>query len=948
MAKPKRDETNLPPSIEIAHVLFMDVVGYSKLLNNEQADLIGRLQDLVKATAEFQGALKRTELIPLPTGDGMALVFQRYPEAPARCALEISAALPSYPEIQLRMGIHSGPVYFRRDIRGNLNAWGDGVNFAARAMDRGGAGQILLTKEAADSLLRLTAWQSALQDLGEYEVKHGVKIHLYNLYRDGLGNQTTPARRTEDPARYLEILREETAWIDIRGLQVGSGKAHRFPIRDLYVPLTTSPDADDPAAPKMKERPRPVPLEQTLAHTRLVLIGDPGSGKSTFLRLIAFNELTRPDAKEAAFPILLRVSELASHVRNNLNRRDSDGPSNDESPAWLPHFLGVQSVQRKWKLSAQYFDRQLEIGCLLMVDGLDEASNATERETMAALLDNATRAYPKSRFVVTTRPQSYSGKAVLAGFEQRQIADLDSASMEVFLRQWSKALHADDRRLSEAHFNELRMALLSRPDIRRMARNPVMLTALAVVHWNERRIPEQRADLYKSIIGWLSVSRQKRPGRVPAGECVRRLAQLALAMQDHPKGRQVQIPRREAAQALAPLALADAERFLDEEEVDSGIVVSRGREVRFWHLTFQEYLAARVLSADPARLIGERTAFLPEQRETMLLLAGVLSDEGIGIQRVNDLASGLLGSVSPSLTEQAKCVGLLGAIERDLQPYKYEVSDPRYAKALEAVQGIFDAKKAAGIDFSDRLDAAEALGQAGDRRLTEDNWIPIEAGPFRMGADKKDGEDALDNESPVHEVYLNAFRIGRYPVTVKEYREFVESDAYGDFQEPEDWEEQKQHPNRPVVGVSWHEAKAYCESVGGRLPTEAEWERAARGVEGRKYPWGNDAPDASRANYTEGTPGHPTPVGLYPAGATPERVCDLAGNVWEWVADWYDDRYYVHSPRENPKGPEGGTLRVVRGGSWDSNPRFLRGACRSGSRPGDRGVVIGFRCVREV
>jgi formylglycine-generating enzyme required for sulfatase activity/class 3 adenylate cyclase len=949
MAKRKRDETNLPESIETAHVLFMDVVGYSKLLNDVQAGLIGQLTELVESTSEFQRALKQKEVEPLPTGDGMALVFKRFPEAPARCALEIAAALQGLPEIKLRMGIHSGPVYFRRDIRGNLNAFGDGVNFAARAMDRGGAGQILLTKEAADSLLRLTAWNGALSDLGEYEVKHGVRIHLYNLHKNGLGSLEQPPRSAEDPSRYLEVLREETGWMNIQGLQVGTGKAHRFPIRDLYVPLTISPEgvAEDEEL-KLNERPRKVPLEEALqTHPRLVLIGDPGSGKSTFLRWIAFTELTRPDPKDAAFTILIGVADLAFHIRTYLSRPNSDGPTSSESPAWIQHFLGVRSAERKWRLSATYFDRELEKGCLLMVDGLDEAANATERGAMAKLLDNATQAYPRSRFVVTTRPQSYTGMAVLNGFERRQIADLDTESMEVFLRHWSKALHSGDTQASGAHFRELRTALLSRPEIRRMARNPVMLTALAVVHWNEKRLPEQRADLYASIIRWLSVQREKRPGRPSAAETVRRLAQLALAMQDHPKGRQVQIPKREAAEALSFLPIEQAERFLDEEEVDSGIVVSRGREVRFWHLTFQEFLAARILSGDDerrAQLIRSGKAFSPEQWETMLLLAGVLSDEGFGIPKVDALVGALLTALSPSLKEQARCVGLLGAIERDLRPYKYQVTDPRYAKALDEAYRIFT-PEGASVDFNDRLDAAEALGQAGDRRLTQDNWVTIPAGPFRMGTDKKDDPEAYDDESPVHEVYLDSYQIGRYPVTVEEYSR-VEG-----LEEPENWEEQKAHRNRPVVGVSWDQAAAYCKAVGGRLPTEAEWERAARGVSGRKYPWGGDAPDAARANYEEGGPGRPTPVGLYPSGATPdenERIDDLAGNVLEWVADWWDERYYDRSPRENPKGPAEGGSRVVRGGSFVDLPSYLRGAYRNGIEPVLRYVLLGFRCVREV
>lgn len=204
-----------------------------------------------------------------------------------------------------------------------------------------------------------------------------------------------------------------------------------------------------------------------------------------------------------------------------------------------------------------------------------------------------------------------------------------------------------------------------------------MLTALAVVHWNERRLPEQRADLYESILRWLSRSREQRPGRASSEQCLRLLEALALAVQDHPDGRQVQAPKRWAAEILAPqfAGVAGAERFLDEEEVDSGIVASRGHEIRFWHLTFQEYLAARALAGLPDHelpglLLNRNRVYAPEWRETVLLLAGIL--HGQGVPKVDGLVAALLDRLQPdaSLGDQARAVGLLGAILRDLRPLR--------------------------------------------------------------------------------------------------------------------------------------------------------------------------------------------------------------------------------------------------------------------------------------
>jgi hypothetical protein len=408
------------------------------------------------------------------------------------------------------------------------------------------------------------------------------------------------------------------------------------------------------------------------------------------------------------------------------------------------------------------------------------------------------------------------------------------------------------------------------------------------------------------------------------------LQQLALAMQKAPKGRAVQVSKGWAADALAPHfreapeseRLPRAQDFLEQEEVDSGIIVSRASNVAFRHLTFQEYLAAKAIAgmkdeAQQELLLVAGTVYKLEWREVVLLLSGVLYRQGL--EKVDGLVSAVLGSLDdlPWLFQQARWAGLLGAIVRDLEPFNYQPADPRYQQTMDAVLGIFDADKAYDIPFRVRLEAAEALGQAGDPRLREDNWITIEGG-------------GPANPEP--------FQIARYPVTVEEYSHFVADEGYqnerwwraggfGDCAEPVYWDQQVIHPNRPVTGVSWHEAAAYCAWAGVWLPDGTEWERAARGLENREYAWGDEEPDERRANFDDNV-GHPTPVGLYPAGATPEGVLDMAGNVWEWV-----------------DGDEWGELR---GGSYNSNSRLLLASDRSGAELGEWGENIGFRCAREV
>ena len=454
------------------------------------------------------------------------------------------------------------------------------------------------------------------------------------------GRTDVLSHQKSSPDKYLRLLREETSHIDIRGLQVESGKAHRFPIDDLYIPLTMTSvvEADvHHSDGKRKGRQETEMREESSIEPqsskkkrRMVILGDPGSGKSTFLKRIAYGLCNSRLGIEAAttaqtlgledepFPLLIRISELAEHVSGCLGRQGA--PSTKSSPAWLAHFLGARNEEGGIGLDQAYFQQVLTEGpAQVLLDGLDETPTRAERECIADLVTEAAKCFEECQFVVTTRPRAFVGRAILPDFAQVRIDPLNDGAIEGFLRQWCRALFGASERQAEKHRAELLDALRSRLEIRRMARNPVMLTALAVVHWHEKRLPEQRSDLYDSIITWLSRARERRAGRLPAETCVKRLWELALAMQDHPDGRQVQVSRRWAAEKLEKVWPKDreesqqrrierVEQFLREEELDSGIVVARGDDIRFWHLTFQEFLAARAIAARSER----------DQREILL------------------------------------------------------------------------------------------------------------------------------------------------------------------------------------------------------------------------------------------------------------------------------------------------------------------------------------------
>src|ERR1043166_7617923 len=180
--------------LEIGHVLFIDIVGYSKLLINQQSERLETLKAIVRGTEQFKKAQAEGKLLRLPTGDGGALVFRNSPEAPVLCAIEISKALKSHMELKVRMGIHSGPVNEITDLNEQANIAGAGINIAQRVMDCGDAGHILLSKHVAEDLEHYSRWQPYLHDLGECEAKHGERLHVVNLYNDEIGNSAVPTK----------------------------------------------------------------------------------------------------------------------------------------------------------------------------------------------------------------------------------------------------------------------------------------------------------------------------------------------------------------------------------------------------------------------------------------------------------------------------------------------------------------------------------------------------------------------------------------------------------------------------------------------------------------------------------------------------------------------------------------------------------------------------------
>jgi formylglycine-generating enzyme required for sulfatase activity len=262
--------------------------------------------------------------------------------------------------------------------------------------------------------------------------------------------------------------------------------------------------------------------------------------------------------------------------------------------------------------------------------------------------------------------------------------------------------------------------------------------------------------------------------------------------------------------------------------------------------------------------------------------------------------------------------------------------------------------------------SAQELIEVATPAGTVHQMVRVRAGEFPMGS-----AEGRQDEQPVHAVYLDEYYIDRFEVTNAQYAAFLndlgravdeeghylldlgDADVQIYFKEGIFAPRAEELSHWPVVEVSWYGARAYCRWAGWQLPTEAMWEKAARGTDGRTYPWGEGI-DRQRANYgkegccrgddSDGFFGA-APVGRYAAGASPYGAMDMAGNVWELVQDWYGEEYYAHSPTRNPPGPEEGFLRVIRGGSMSSDPFRLRATDRSALPPTATYVIVGFRCA---
>jgi formylglycine-generating enzyme required for sulfatase activity len=411
-----------------------------------------------------------------------------------------------------------------------------------------------------------------------------------------------------------------------------------------------------------------------------------------------------------------------------------------------------------------------------------------------------------------------------------------------------------------------------------------------------------------------------------------------------------------------------AREFLEYQAGHGALLVKRSSDISFSHFSFQEYLAAAAIAgltdADQRAVLFERPERLYDAAwlDTIRFLAGILSDHA-DVRLVQAVSTVLAHPGIREPVEAVSCAALLAAMEEELIT-EIPIAPPETLASLaELVKTALVEQPFDSWPEPVRLRSGAFAGR--HARPRPPCWRQVKGGWFLMGGQSasKDGRgydpEARPVESPPHRVSVESFEMLALPVTVEMWGEFIRQGGYRDekwwtaggfgrWTAPLGWPKQTHHPTLPVTGVSWFEAMACCQWLRGRLPTEAEWEFAAAGRKHRRFPWGDEPPEPSRARFGHRTGGI-APVGLYPNGLTPEEgIFDMAGNAWEWVFDRFGP--YSGDESRDPAGPDEGDERVLRGGSWINPATFLPSSTRIHCRPEMRYCTfgpIGFRCVRQ-
>jgi formylglycine-generating enzyme required for sulfatase activity len=918
--------------------------------------------------------------------------------------------------------------------------------------------QILLAKLEGSGAVAQGAGAKAAGERGVI----AEKVDGHVVTGDNVTIQTRVSPEEDDPEAlreaYLHRMITCTSQLSLTGIdpKAASEAEAQLSLSAVYTALLTlTPEAHQRLnrGEKLEAKTRRLSaLEQLNRHDRLVLLGDPGSGKSTFVNFVALclagERLERDDVNLDLLTTPLPQSEK--------DRRDDEKEPQpqpwdhgtllpvrvilrDFAARGLPEPGEQATAKHLWEFIAADLEAAnlqnycepllqtlLKHGGLLLLDGLDEVPAADQRRAqIKGAVEDFAATFGRCRILVTSRTYAYQKQDWrLNGFEETVLAPFNQGQIRQFVERWYEHIGIlRDMQAEEAQGQAelLKNAIFNSDRLRGLAERPLLLTLMASLHsWRGGSLPEKREELYNDtvdlLLDWWESPKVVRDGngneimrqpslaewlkvdRAKVRALLNRLAYDAHMAQADLIGT-ADVPEDDLVGGLLRLSKnpdVKPKRLIEYLSFRAGLLVPRGVGVyTFPHRTFQEYLAAcHLTDHDYPDLVAKLACDDPNRWREVALLAGAKAARGTASAiwlLAEELCVCELDDVEQPEEEQLWGAHLAGQAlveTADLDA----ISQRNRGKAERVRDWLVYILQENALPAIERAAAGVSLAHLGDPRpgvglddvgLPAIAWHDIPAGPFLMGS-AEDDEQAYDWEKPQHEQGItNAYQISRYPVTNAQYHAFVKAGGYEqerfwtevgwswregeDVLGPREFGHPFGLPNHPVVGVSWYEAVAFCRWLTEQLrekgelenehvislPTEPQWEKAARGTDGRIYPWG-DEPDPDRANYEDTGIGTTSAVGCFPDGESPYGLLDMSGTVWEWTGSlWGEDLfepdfkypYDSSDGRENPDADRD-ILLVLRGGAFSSSARGVRCAYRLLFSPNSGSYNSGFRvCV---
>ena len=754
-----------------------------------------------------------------------------------------------------------------------------------------------------------------------------------------------PASALEIPQSYLAWINDKCVYVDAERLQA-DGKAVPIELMDIFIPLYGKD-------PRQKEAPNPekIRLEKEQSKSveslipelpHMLLEGQPGSGKTTLFKHTAYcmanDECPDPWFRDLCgrLPVLVFLTRLSSFLQD----RKTAAPLSVQ--AILEHYFSHMEKVLDYSVIEQFSAAGKTV---FLLDGLDEIPEASRKPVIEAF-SNFSHTHPGIKLVWSGRPHGLKGEALnpFRPYHVR-IEPLNWEQIQEFIQKWFAFVNLKASGMGARTAQDFIAGIRDHESIDELTQSPLMLTAICLLYYNDKELPGQRAELYKKFVDNLLARRFDDPGPV-----MDFLSAFAWKMHEkHAKAEDQTFALNLLAQAFPALekeAETKYRRRLEAEfhriEPQCGLLKRDNGAYGFAHLTFQEFLCAHWLKANSLDYWTAVQPFLDDEwyMEAVELFIGLLSEDNRKWSHaiVKNILEG-------SDREPFHKWRLAARALKDMHPKArtVDLTDLATEKMRKAIASHT-------LEPIPRADAGEILGRLGDRRDLE-AFVTIPGGryPFQ------------DMEAELEE-----FEISQYPVTNQWFKKFMDSGGYEESKfwteqgqlwlegvnetQPKHWNDRRFNcPNQPVVRVCWYEAAAFCnwltisrnDGFCYSLPTEQQWEAAAAGKEKREYPWGKRQDGFCNTMETE--IGKTSAVGVFPQGATPEKIHDMAGNVWEWTRSCYEPE---EAQDDFAIDVEFGQGPILRGGAWYFKWGSARCVTRDRDLPTFRLDYIGFRCVR--